>query len=133
MRLYGPGAALPPLAASGAMPRRTDKALIRVVGQRIRALRDARDISQQQLAEQVGLQPQALSRVETGARGLSLANLVLIAEALGVPLGELVDPDRPESEASLSDQERELVARFREVPKDRRALGLRLVRELSGD
>jgi len=57
------------------------------LGQRIAELRTERGVSQRRLADVLGLDPSALSRIESGERGLAVGELVSGAEFLGV------DPD----------------------------------------
>jgi transcriptional regulator with XRE-family HTH domain len=54
------------------------------VGRRIADLRAERGVSQRRLAAAVDLDPSALSRVESGERGLAVAELVAAAQFLGV-------------------------------------------------
>jgi transcriptional regulator with XRE-family HTH domain len=54
------------------------------IGRRIAELRGDRGVSQRQLAEAVGIDPSAMSRVESGERGLAVGELVAVAEHLGV-------------------------------------------------
>ena len=56
------------------------------IGGRIAALRMARGLSQQQLADIAGLAQQNLARVETGRYSSRLDTLAVIAEALGCQL-----------------------------------------------
>jgi len=60
------------------------------VGARIAELREARDISQRRLAEAIGIDQSALSRIESGARGLAVEELVGIAEYLNVDTDTLL-------------------------------------------
>lgn len=60
----------------------------------IRALREARGLSQRELAEQVGTTQSAIARLEGGNVSPSLATLDRIADALGVELSlRFVDLD----------------------------------------
>ena len=59
------------------------------IGRTIRLLRTAAGIKQKELAETVGIQPNSLSLIESGRRGLSLTLLRLIAKALDVPVSLL--------------------------------------------
>lgn len=54
------------------------------VGRRIADLRAERGVSQRRLATALDLDPSALSRVESGERGLAVAELVAAAKFLGV-------------------------------------------------
>lgn len=62
----------------------------RVVGDRIRVARMRRNLTQERLAERAGLDRQAVNRVEQGHQSPRLDTLLLLADALGVPLSVLV-------------------------------------------
>lgn len=69
-------------------------------GQRIRAIRNRRGISQESLALKCGLDRTYISGIERGTRNPSLTNILKIATALDVPPSELFvdmygDPDDP--------------------------------------
>lgn len=59
------------------------------VGNRIRELRTHRDVSQEQLAEEMGLDRKTVNRMETGANSASVDAFFLAARALGVTMPEL--------------------------------------------
>ena len=63
------------------------------VGAKIARLRDERGVAQRRLAAEIGLDPSALSRVESGERGLAVSELVTIAEFLDVSMDELLRDD----------------------------------------
>lgn len=65
------------------------------VGQKIRKSRKAQGLSQEQLAEMVGISLPHMSHIETANTKLSLPVLVDIAAALGVSTDELLR-DEPE-------------------------------------
>lgn len=60
------------------------------VANKIKALREQRDMTQEDLAVLVGVHQSKISHVETGRRGISFELAVKIAAALGVPVDELV-------------------------------------------
>lgn len=60
------------------------------IGQRIRRLRKALDLSQEDLAHKVGISATHMSHIETGSTKLSLPVLVAIAETLDVQTDELL-------------------------------------------
>ncbi|WP_326765425.1 helix-turn-helix domain-containing protein [Streptomyces sp. NBC_01591] len=62
----------------------------RAIGDRIRAARTHRNLTQEGLAELAGLDRKTVNRVEEGAHSPLLDHLLLIADALGVPLADLV-------------------------------------------
>lgn len=63
------------------------------VGARIRLTRKARGVSQQALAEVVGLTFQQIQKYESGANRVSASKLAEIASFLRVPLPELFGTD----------------------------------------
>ncbi|MFN8186362.1 MAG: helix-turn-helix transcriptional regulator [Gaiellales bacterium] len=60
------------------------------VGQRIFELRTERGVSQRCLADAIGVDPSAMSRIESGQRGLAVSELVGISGFLGVPTESLL-------------------------------------------
>jgi len=65
--------------------------LLKLLGNRIKALRKAKDISQERLAERANLHPVFISNVETGKVKASICSYHSIAEALEMTLAELVE------------------------------------------
>lgn len=62
----------------------------KVFGERVRARRHELGLSQEAMAEQVGIHWTFLGQVERGQRNLNLHNLVKLARGLGLDPGELV-------------------------------------------
>jgi transcriptional regulator with XRE-family HTH domain len=60
-----------------------------IIGDRLRAIREKKGLSQRDLGQPTGIQRTYISRVENGHTVPSLENLKEIASALGVPLHEL--------------------------------------------
>ncbi len=68
----------------------------RVVGQRVRQLRQARGVSLSELARRAGIGKATLSGVETGTRNPTLETLWAITAQLGVPIGTILgSPPEP--------------------------------------
>jgi transcriptional regulator with XRE-family HTH domain len=112
------------------MPRKRDPARIAQIGARVRALRQARGLTQEAVAEALGVQPTAVTRFETGAVGLSLTTLCELADVLGVPAGFLVGDDGP---AGIVGDERLLLRDFRELDPAHRATVLAVLRWARAD
>lgn len=62
----------------------------RAIGDSIRAVRTARRLSQEKLGELTGLDRKTVNRIEQATHATSIDHLLLIADALGVPLRDLV-------------------------------------------
>ncbi|MFE6284332.1 helix-turn-helix transcriptional regulator [Streptomyces sp. NPDC057877] len=60
------------------------------LGQRIAAHRRAAHLSQEQLAERVGVERRTIQRYEAAVSDPRYADLLLLARALNIPLAELV-------------------------------------------
>ena len=60
------------------------------IGQRIRKIRKAQDIAQEELAEKAGISTTHMSHIETGNTKLSLPVLVSLASALRVRTDDLL-------------------------------------------
>jgi transcriptional regulator with XRE-family HTH domain len=67
------------------------------VGARLKQLRQARRLTQEQLAERAGLSYKFIGEVERGRGNPTLTTLAALSTALGVGLIDLlgVEPDRP--------------------------------------
>ena len=59
-------------------------------GKKMRALREARGMTQEQLAEAVGVARPIITRAETGAKELSLAVAAAVARELGCKVDDLL-------------------------------------------
>jgi transcriptional regulator with XRE-family HTH domain len=60
-------------------------------GSNVRARRDAKELSQEKLAELADLDRTYISSVERGARNLSVLSIVRIAKALKISAADLCD------------------------------------------
>jgi len=62
---------------------------MRALGKRIKALREAKELTQIQVSADSGLDQASISRVENGEQGLDSRALVGLANALNVPVSDL--------------------------------------------
>jgi transcriptional regulator with XRE-family HTH domain len=101
-----------------------------LLGGRIRELRKAQGLTQEQLADSLGIEQKHVSLIELGKSYPSLDRLMRIAEVLKVPLPNLFDFTHLEPEAVLPDQmlenmkgvderDRQLLYRITEWMKER--------------
>ncbi|MEM9250227.1 MAG: helix-turn-helix transcriptional regulator [Pseudomonadota bacterium] len=108
------------------------------VGKRVRHRRWMVGMTQQQLAERVGIKFQQIQKYETGMNRVSASRLWDIADALSVPVAfffEGLDADGAETEAQrdmMADKEAmELVRSYYAIPEHQRRRLFDLARVLS--
>ena len=85
-----------------------DKLNYREVGKRIRRYRRAKGLSQDNLAELIGMSQVHIGHIETGAVKMSLSALINIANALGVSPDVLLSGEAYYSTEALRDEFAEL-------------------------
>lgn len=105
------------------MPKPRDHELLKRLGSRFRELRDAQGLTQEQVAEALGIQPLTASRWECGRAGLSFPLLVKAASLFGIGLGELVAIDNPLPASAHG----RLIALWASLNRDQRSALLRLI------
>ena len=71
----------------------TSADLSKILGNRIRKLREERNISQQTLAEMCNIEKSNMARIEAGRTNPTLLTRYKISSALKISLAELVDFD----------------------------------------
>ena len=106
------------------------------VSKNIRMLRTGADMTQQQLADIVGVKREAVAQWEVGLAMPRLGTAVKIVRYFGISLDDLVGDDMPEqtfedlSDAPTAD-ERELLDIYRHLDSNGRETALRLLTALS--
>lgn len=68
--------------------------ILRLLAERIKALREARGWTQEQLAERAAMQRSYLGDLELGRRNPSVRTLVKVANAFGIAVPELFEGSR---------------------------------------
>lgn len=63
----------------------------KLIGENLKALRKAQELTQEQLAEEASLHYNYISAVERGLKNISIVNIEKLAKALGVTMSVLVD------------------------------------------
>lgn len=74
------------------------------IGIRIRKYRKAINLSQEQLAELVGISPTHMSHIETGSTKLSLPVLVKISKTLSVKIDDIIYEQPHQTDDSLEQE-----------------------------
>lgn len=80
-----------------------------LLGARIREVRKLRQLSQERLAEKVGVDPKQISRIEGGKSAPSLDTLESIAKNLQVEMKDLLDFQHLRTEERIDDQAQKLL------------------------
>jgi transcriptional regulator with XRE-family HTH domain len=73
------------------MRKRAERHIRKFIGQRLRALRKERSLTQDKLGELAGLSGKFIGEVERGQKSISIDSLYAVAVALQTPLRSLVD------------------------------------------
>lgn len=76
------------------------------LGENIKSRREKLKLSQEYVAEQLGVSRQAVSKWETGQSEPTASNLIQLAEVFEISLSELVDPHKNDEEQSTSEKKR---------------------------
>jgi len=71
----------------------TSTELSKILGNRIRKLREERNISQQNLAESCNIEKSNMARIEAGRTNPTLHTMFKISSSLKITMAELVDFD----------------------------------------
>jgi len=125
-----PETAPSPRARSG-RPRAS--ALDTLVGKRARERRLALGLTQQRLAEMVGITYQQLHKYETGANRLSAGRLFLLAGTLGVEVAHFFEGEEVAAPTGQRRALLDLVRNFARIPdRQQREAVARLARTLAG-
>lgn len=85
-----------------------------LLGARIRELRKSRNLSQEQLAEMIDVEPRHVSRLEVGSSYPRIDRLEKIAAALDVPLKDFFDFMHLESPDTRAEKIEEIVKGMKE-------------------
>lgn len=81
-----------------------DDEFLRLFGERLRGERARRGMSRKLLADHAGISERYITQVESGRGNVSILILRQLASALGVPLTQLVEEERPTPEMALLQQ-----------------------------
>ena len=85
------------------MRKRAERHIRKFIGQRLRALRKERGLTQDKLGDLAGLSGKFIGEVERGQKSISIDSLYAVAVALQTPLRSLVDIRTGEPAAPVSE------------------------------
>ncbi len=95
-----------------------------MIGEKIRHIRKGKKISQERLAELSNLHPTYISDIENGKVNASIYSYCQIAQALNVPLSELVILPPTKQNAKLETALAELQSKVRDLDRKKQVLFL---------
>ena len=70
-----------------------DKKLLITLGKRIKSLRSEKKLTQEEVAGSINMDRSYFSDIERGKRNVAAINLIKIASALGVSVGDFFETD----------------------------------------
>jgi transcriptional regulator with XRE-family HTH domain len=108
----------------------TDKGFYLALGQRVAAARKARDLTQQQLADELGIAQQTLAHYEAGRLRVAVALLPPLARALGVSTEHLIGENESRSAVSKrgpASRLQQQIARIQQLPRARQRFLFELI------
>ncbi len=108
-------------------PKHADRQVQERIASCVREARIHKGWTQEQLAEALDVATETVSRYEGGRAPPSLPMLYRIAEALGIDVGLLIDPESTE----LTQAETQLIKGWRRLDPKEQSLVLNLVEHLS--
>ena len=110
------------------------RAFLRSLGSRLAEIRRERGLTQEQLAELAGVDPQTIQRAENGRTALSLVRLHGITKVLGVGLADLFGTETEQVPAApWGEGDLQAIAAYRAIPADRKPWALRVLKALGGE
>ncbi|MCR5527920.1 MAG: helix-turn-helix domain-containing protein [Saccharofermentans sp.] len=99
----------------------------------LRILRNAKGMSQQQLADAIGVSQQAIQQYETDKVEPDLCNLIRISDVLGVSVDYLIahEPVTPDKVSLVNDEEYDLIEGYRTLPTSDKKIIKRILDSLA--
>jgi transcriptional regulator with XRE-family HTH domain len=97
---------------------------LKLIGSKIRAVRKTKKISQEKLAELSGVHPTYISDVENGKVNASIYNYYTLANALEIPLSELVSLPSGSINKEIEMSVAELLGTIRTLDKQKQVIFL---------
>jgi transcriptional regulator with XRE-family HTH domain len=97
---------------------------IKTIGEKIRAIRKSKGLSQEEMAEGAGLHPTYISDIENGKVNASLLSYFMVATALEMPVVEIVDLQQGKLSSEIEKGIGELMSSFRSLPQKQQKLFL---------
>lgn len=99
----------------------------RLIGSRIKQLRRAKGLSQEELSEKIGMSSKYLSSIERGNENPTLDTFIKLAQSLGVDIFELFNYSQ---ELALKDSKKFLLDLIKSSDKEKLDLTAKIIRAI---
>lgn len=99
----------------------------KLFGKRIKELRKNKNLTQEQLAESVGVYQKQIGNIETGTYFTTMPNLEKIANALNVQIKDLFDFEHLKNDDELKE---ELIFIIKNAPKEKLKTIYRIIKDI---
>ncbi|HEY0294750.1 MAG TPA: helix-turn-helix transcriptional regulator [Bordetella sp.] len=109
------------------MEERQKTALIKAIGKTIAAKRDVAGLSQEAVAEALGISREAVSRIETGVTVPSIVRLAELAEIMDCEMEALI----VDASSRLRDQARHIAELLDDLEQDQRDIIVSVVKQIA--
>lgn len=106
------------------------KPFLKILGERIRTLRKAKKISQERLAELSSLHPTYISNMEQGKVNASIYSYYKVANALEIPLSELVNIPKVKVNTEYENELIAIISQLRSLDKKQQVIFLSALKGL---
>lgn len=100
------------------------KAFLKMIGNKIRAIRKSKRISQERLAELSGLHPTYVSDLENGKTNASIMSYLAITNALDIPITDILTLPSGRQDRKIEAEVAEVLAQFRKLDKKKQGIFL---------
>lgn len=97
---------------------------LKSIGEKVRVLRKAKNISQEKLAELAGLHPTYISDIERGKVNASIYVFYMIANALEIPFSELVNIPSVKIDIKIENEIAVMISQLRTLGKKKQLIFL---------
>ncbi len=104
-----------------------EKAFFKALGARIAELRKSADMTQQQLADLLGLSQQHVASYEVGRRRVAVSMLPLLAKALGTSIEELIGEEPKPGKRGRTPKLEQQIERIGQLPKTQQRFVMQVI------
>lgn len=98
--------------------------LLKIIGEKIRAIRKAKKLSQEKLAELSGLHPTYISNIEQGKVNASIYSYYMVSKALDTQFHDLVNISTDKIDKKIENELAVILSQLRSLGKKKQAIFL---------